>query len=104
MIAHGNRCAECDGAIDINRGVFRAAGGKGLRCHACQLRATCCSRLEGCDVKRLCGTMGACAAANPALVLELATRIAKLARPPETPPATSGYEAPRLRLVVGRTS
>lgn len=86
MIADGDRCKECRELLDVTRSVFQASGG-GLRCHRCerkaQLRATCCRGT--CDVRTLCTTINACAAANAGLVLELATRISRLAQEQDPP-------------------
>lgn len=81
MIASDDRCADCKRLIPMTDTVFRASGG-GLRCGRCDRKATLrgtCARADGCDVRRLCTTIHACAAVNHGLVLELATRVAKLA-------------------------
>lgn len=87
MSAAGDRCKECGELFNLVTRVFRASGG-GLRCARCerkaQIAATCCR--GQCDVRTLCTTINACAAANPQLVLELATRITKLAHD-QAPPA-----------------
>ncbi len=89
MIAADDRCADCKRLIPMTETVFRASGG-GLRCARCDRKAVLrgtCARAEGCDVRRLCTTIHACAAANHGLVLELATRVSKLAHEQPAPPA-----------------
>jgi len=78
MAPAGNNCADCGQAFDLTSTVFRASGGRGLRCGRCERKArvaATCARADGCDVRTLCQTISCCASRNPNVVLELARRI-----------------------------